>query len=285
MTSVDIDLIGVPVFVVDVEPDGVFRLKAINAADARIVGVDAAAVAGKRIEDCVPPDLAAPIIERFSTCVASADLVEYDEQMGSDVPPKWLRTTLTPVVEPASGRVVRIVGVCVEITERKAIETELARAAVLDPLTGVMNRRGLEREIDAAIDHGRATDEAFGLALIDLDQFKSINDTYGHRVGDAVLRHVANTLQAALSDGEVVARIGGDEFVTLLRFSSEDELHERRAILQRLMDRDDLLVGRAVRVRASLGCAIWTHPWTLDDLLSAADADMYRNKIGRRKAA
>ncbi|WP_019997698.1 sensor domain-containing diguanylate cyclase [Aureimonas ureilytica] len=285
MTSVDIDLIGVPVFVVDVEPDGVFRLVAINAADARVVGVDALAVAGRRIEDCVPPDLAAPIIARFSTCVASADLMEYDEQVGSDVSPKWLRTTLTPVVEPTSRRVVRIVGVCVEITERKAIETELARAVVLDPLTGVMNRRGLEREVEAAIDHGREADEAFGLALIDIDQFKSINDTYGHRVGDAVLCHVANTLQAALSDGEVVARIGGDEFVALLRLSSPNDLHERRASLQRLMDRDALLVGRAVHVRASLGCAIWHDPWTLDDLLSAADADMYRNKIGRREAA
>ena len=285
MTSVDIDLIGVPVFVVDVEPDGVFRLVGINAADARVVGVDAAAVAGRRIEECVPPDLAAPIIERFSTCVARADLVEYDEQMGSDMPPKWLRTTLTPVVEPVSGRVVRIVGVCVEITERKAIEAELARAVILDPLTGVMNRRGLEREVKAAIHHGFESEDAFGLALIDLDQFKSINDAYGHRVGDAVLRHVANTLQAALSDGETVSRIGGDEFVALLRVSSEDDLYERRAILQRLIDCDALLVGRAVRVRASVGCAIWTYPWVLDDLLSAADAEMYRNKIERRTAA
>ncbi|WP_062234832.1 hypothetical protein [Aureimonas sp. N4] len=88
MTSVDIDLIGVPVFVIDVEPDGGFRLIGINAADARIVGVDACVVAGRRIEECVPPDLAARITERFSTCVATADLVEYDEQMGFDIPPK-----------------------------------------------------------------------------------------------------------------------------------------------------------------------------------------------------
>lgn len=285
MTSVDIDLIGVPVFVIDVEPDGGFRLAGINAADARIVGVDASVVAGRRIEECVPPDLAAQIIERFSTCVATADLVEYDEQMGLDIPPKWWRTTLTPVLERSSGEVVRIVGVCVEITARRAIEAELALAAVLDPLTGAMNRRGLEREVAAAIDRGLVAEEAFGIALIDLDEFKSINDTYGHRIGDAVLRHVANVLQAAILEGETVSRIGGDEFAVLLHVSSRDEFHKRLATLRRLMDCDVLLVGQAIRVRASLGGAIWKQPWTLDDILAASDNEMYRHKTRRRTAA
>lgn len=201
MTSVDIDLIGVPVFVIDVEPDGVFRLIGMNPADARIIGVDACELVGRRVEEYVQPALLPQTIERFSTCVMTAELVEYDEQMGFDTPPKWWRTTLTPVVDPSSGQVVRIVGVCVEITARRALEAELALAAVLDPLTGAMNRRGLEREFAAAIDRGSAAEECFGIALIDLDRFKSINDTYGHRLGDAVLRHVAHVLQAAISEG------------------------------------------------------------------------------------
>ena len=285
MTSVDIDLIGVPVFVIDVEPDGVFRLVGINAADARIVGVDASQVVGRRVDECAPPDLAAPIIERFSTCVATAELVEYDEQMGLDTPPKWWRTTLTPVVEPSSGQVVRIVGVCVEITARRELEAELALAAVLDPLTGAVNRRGVEREFAAAVDRGSTTGELFGIALIDLDKFKSINDTYGHRLGDAVLRHVAHVLQAAISEGEVVSRIGGDEFAVLLRPSSEEDFHNRLNILRQLMDCDALLVGRAIRIRASLGGSIWTEPWTLDDILAASDNEMYRRKTDRRTAA
>ncbi|WP_062234834.1 GGDEF domain-containing protein [Aureimonas sp. N4] len=181
-------------------------------------------------------------------------------------------------MERSSGEVVRIVGVCVEITACRAIEAELALAVIVDPLTGTMNRRGLERSVAAAIDRGLVATEAFGIALIDVDEFKSINETYGHRIGDAVLRHVANVLQAAILEGETVSRIGGDEFAVLLRVSSRDEFHRRLAILRQLMDCDVLLVDRTIRVRASLGGAIWKQPWTLDDILAASDNEMYRHK-------
>ena len=277
MTTVDIDLIGVPVFIIDVEDDGGFRVVAINQADADALGLTASEVAGRRVEDCTAPDIAGHVIKRFSACVSTCRFLEYDEVMHTEGTARWWRTTLTPFLDRETGRVTRIVGVSVEITERKHAEAQLARAVVLDPLTGVLNRRGLEGSVSDAISNPDASGR-IALIVIDLDDFKAINDAHGHQIGDAVLLRVAQQLQASVSSDEVVARLGGDEFALILSVDDEADLERRVALLRRGLAGDQSHAGIELRVGASVGSALWTNGLTRSDLVSRADAEMYRHK-------
>lgn len=285
MTAVDIDLVGVPAFVVDVEEGETFRIAALNGPSERAKGCSASATVGRRLAECLPPRLALEIEARYRECLRKRSLHEYDEafQTGGDA--SWWRTTLTPVFDPTSGRIVRIVGLSIEITDRKRNEDQLRRAALTDALTGLANRRRLERAFEEAVAQAVETAKPFGLILIDLDHFKLINDTFGHRTGDDVLRHVGSLLSMSAGRREVVARLGGDEFALLVPVSNELELAGKVAALCRFFDRNLTMTDIVVNLGASVGAAFWTGRQSFEDLLAMADGAMYRQKAEQRSAA
>lgn len=285
MLGIDIDLIGIPAFVIDICSNGNFWVVAINRADAQAMNVEIRDVIGRRVEECVPPEVAEHILARYSECVSKRALHEYDERIGSGDEARWWRTTLTPVVEPQSGRVCRIVGVSVEITKRKEHEDILSDAAFSDPLTGLANRRRLERDVAHAITRARLEHRGFGLVVVDLDGFKPINDRHGHRRGDDVLRHIGSLLKLNVDHRETVARLGGDEFALIMETASAGDVRKRAAALGLLLDRNLLIAGESIKIGASVGCAFWTVETTFNELFEVADADMYRQKAIRKMAA
>jgi diguanylate cyclase len=153
--------------------------------------------------------------------------------------------------------------------------------ALTDPLTGLRNRRGLDR----ALARLSASGQSFGLVHVDLDRFKQINDTMGHPVGDLVLAAVGSRLRRAVRDDDSVARIGGDEFVVLLPGLSDHGLlhHVAQRLLMDLLH-PVMADGVAVEVSASLGVAVWdgAEPAPTDALLLAADRALYRSKDAGR---
>lgn len=146
-----------------------------------------------------------------------------------------------------------------------------------DDLTGLPNRRQFEERLRSAL--GRAP-TLHALLLLDLDHFKEINDGFGHLTGDSVLRVVAQRLRAAVSAGDVVARIGGDEFAVLVFEVESDRTVE--GIARRLVDAVEgpiVVDGHAHRVSTSIGIArLPIDGATAEVLISAADADLYRAK-------
>jgi diguanylate cyclase (GGDEF)-like protein len=159
-------------------------------------------------------------------------------------------------------------------------ESELRVAEFLaghDELTGLPNRRQFEERLHAAL--GRAA-TLHALLLIDLDRFKEINDGFGHLVGDDVLRVVAQRLRASVSAGDVVARIGGDEFAVLVFEVESDRSVEE--IARRLVDAVEgpiVIEGRTYRVGTSIGIARLPEDGsTAEALIGAADAHLYRAK-------
>lgn len=283
MTCVDIDLIGVPVFVLDVEEDGGFRIAGSNRANAQAIGLTAAMSVGRRIEDCASAEAAAFAIGRFSACVAAGRFLEYDQRMDADGAERWWHTTLTPRFDPVEGRVTQIVGVSVEITGRRRAEAALVRDATIDPLTGALNRRGLIAHLDAMAAQPDAASRAFGIAVVDLDGFKAINDRHGHQAGDAVLRHVAQLFLASAAPGEIVARTGGDEFALVLDVADRSDLDVRLEEFRRSLRHAPAAAGTDVRARSSIGGALWEPGRRVEDLLAEADADMYRRKRAARQ--
>ena len=280
--QVDIQTIGVPAFVIGVDPDGGLRMKSINRADEDATGLRLSDVADRLLGDCLPASIVPQVTARYRECIEKRALHEYDERLEIPGNTRWWRTTLTPIIDPSSDRVVEIVGVAIEITERKKAEIFLAEAAFLDPLTGIANRRRLLLDIDNVMSEAVYSRRRFGIVLIDLDGFKPINDRYGHKKGDDVLRHVAALLKLTSRENETVSRIGGDEFAMLIGASNESEFVAKVDALRRFLDRSMSIAEIEVDVGASVGASMWTGHETSEELLATADQDMYQQKATRR---
>lgn len=166
-----------------------------------------------------------------------------------------------------------------DVTERRRAEAEIRHLAFFDRLTDLPNRAKLEDDLRHAIaDAGRHRD-VFGAVYIDLDDFKPVNDKYGHAVGDRVLLEVAGRLRSGVREGDTVARLGGDEFVVLaLRIRSAADLGAIGHKLEDALSEPMTIDGRTVHVTASVGLALYEPGETAEDLLARADHGMYRAK-------
>ena len=143
-----------------------------------------------------------------------------------------------------------------EATARQLTEANarLQDLALLDPLTGIGNRRSLEIDLDRVCSQARRRGEPVGVLSIDVDRFKAINDTHGHAAGDAVLGHIAEQLQTQSRSGDIVARPGGDEFVVLLPGASQDVVELVGERIRRSVAASAASVaGRTVAATVSIG--------------------------------
>jgi diguanylate cyclase (GGDEF)-like protein len=165
------------------------------------------------------------------------------------------------------------------------LESELQQQIVVDELTNVYNRRGLAPALDRELAHYRRYREDFSLVLLDLDHFKQLNDAYGHAAGDAALIEVAEFLRSRLRDTDVLARIGGEEFLILLPHTALAAAQATVELLCRALREKRLtLFGTQVQVTASWGitntngCA----DTNAHELFRQADFALYRAKNNGR---
>jgi diguanylate cyclase (GGDEF)-like protein len=172
---------------------------------------------------------------------------------------------------------------------QESLVEQLRRAAAIDPLTGLVTRRVLDEAAQTALS-GAGQDEGTALVLIDLDRFKSINDTYGHPVGDAVLIHVADVLDSQTRSDTVVCRMGGDEIAVLLPgCSNENAMRRAQDLLDAVHAHPfQLEDGTLIAVSVSIGVAqVPVHAQALNRLYTVADQALYeakRNGRGRVSA-
>ncbi len=193
-----------------------------------------------------------------------------------------------PIFDQNHNSLIGAVLVFRDVTQLRLIASELAYQAKHDMLTGLMNRREFERRLETSLAHTPAqTEEPDWLCYLDLDQFKLINDTCGHLAGDELLKLVSRTLQAELRDGDLLARMGGDEFSILLsRCSAESANHITERVRHKLFASTFTWEGKTFNISGSFGLVpISANKITLYDLMSAADAACYvakdegRNRI------
>jgi diguanylate cyclase (GGDEF)-like protein/PAS domain S-box-containing protein len=187
------------------------------------------------------------------------------------------------------GSIVGAVEIFTDETARLAEERktkEMERLAFLDQLTQMPNRRYLEMSVKTALTEFQVHRDPFGVLVIDLDWFKSINDKSGHAIGDQALQEAAKTLTGALRTSDIVGRWGGDEFLAVARHVDVD-------ILKRLAERCCMLVARTsivsggerVSLTVSVGAAVACPDDSADTLIKRADELMYRSKAAGRGRA
>lgn len=183
---------------------------------------------------------------------------------------------IIPVSE--GGVVYENIIICQDITYLKQIEKELQFAAWHDSLTGLPNRSQLLKKIDQAIENR----SHFTLCFVDLDKFKPVNDTYGHHAGDMLLKHIARLLSNFVREDDIVARIGGDEFIILFHsISKENEIKKMVQRLYTIPEKNPLHYTNTdiIEFGFSIGYASYPHDASdAQELLNIADQAMYENK-------
>ena len=154
-----------------------------------------------------------------------------------------------------------------------------------DPLTGLPNRRSLDRQFEAGLAHATRAKASFSVVVLDLDRLKEINDTYGHEAGDRAIRSVGNVLRSTVRQTDLCARFAGDEFVVILWDCSPDNEARRVMEIQNAVAAHPFEPRTGVRMALSISAGPARCPddgTTFEELLAAADERMYRDKAGRR---
>jgi diguanylate cyclase (GGDEF)-like protein len=171
--------------------------------------------------------------------------------------------------------------------ETRRLYSDLLHRSEFDLLTDIHNRFSLDKRLDAQIELARLNAGIFGLIYIDLDEFKQVNDLYGHQVGDLYLQEVAVRMKGQLRSNDLLARLGGDEFAALVSvIHSRAGVEEIAQRMERCFDEPFEFEGYTLHGAASVGVAVYPEDGTTrDSLLSAADAAMYVAKHTKRPSA
>ncbi|MBU3903556.1 MAG: EAL domain-containing protein [Gammaproteobacteria bacterium] len=212
----------------------------------------------------------------------------WNRRKNGEIFPAWL--SITAVVDK-DGNVTNYVGAYVDFTERKKAENEIHHLAFYDPLSQLPNRRLLLDRLRQGIASGARNHTGGALMFLDLDNFKTLNDTKGHGIGDLLLIEVSRRLQACVREGDTVARFGGDEFVLLLEGLSEDSAHaavQARTVGEKVLhslSEPYQLEGAEFHSSSSMGITLFiNYKDTMDELLKQADTAMYEAKKSGRNA-
>ncbi len=199
-----------------------------------------------------------------------------------------LSAAFNPLAKPSAQEteaLSRAAGLAALAIETRRLYSDLLHRSEFDLLTDIHNRFSLEKLMDAHIDQARLEATIFGLIYIDLDNFKLVNDSHGHQVGDQYLQEVALRLKRQLRPHDKLARLGGDEFAALVPLvRTRAEVEEIAQRLERSFDEPFALEGLVLSGSASVGIALYPEDGaTRDNLLNAADAAMYIAKNAKRQ--
>ncbi|MCP9832712.1 MULTISPECIES: EAL domain-containing protein [unclassified Cyanobium] len=259
----------------------VLRLQGFTAEEvmARPFGEALGGEAAERLKGQISQELA-----QFSAGLRSSDIVSIDETelLSKDGSRVWTESVTKMVRNKRTGRV-ELHGVTRDITERKFAKEQIERLAFFDPLTGLANRTLLQDRIRNGLEVARRSNLPLALLVLDLDNFKHVNDNLGHAIGDRVLLEMAKRLKANLADADTLAHTGGDEFVVVLPDSDTTATLAMTERLRTLVAMAFSLGAEPLYLTASVGIAMFPDDGTTpEQLMSNANMALHQVKIAGR---
>jgi len=283
----------VPMFVIDDD----HKVTHWNRACEAIIGTKSSDVVGTKdqwkgfyseprpvLADLVLDNKLSELTEYYSKRWAPSALVENGWEATDHFPnfntgEKWLYFTAAPL-QNQEGKIIGAVETLQDVTNQKKYEAELEFQANHDPLTGLANRTLLMDRLSQAIAHATRDNRLLALLFIDLDNFKTVNDTFGHNIGDQLIRETAKKIESVIRTGDTVARFGGDEFVVLL-FEPENEDYVSD-VVQRILQEVATSYsheGKTLNIGSSIGVAMFPEDGlTATALMMNSDRAMYQVK-------
>jgi diguanylate cyclase (GGDEF)-like protein/PAS domain S-box-containing protein len=261
------------------------NIVAVNRAFTTLTGYTTEEVLGRNCRILQGPQTEPATIQKMGQALRAGQIFQgCVRNYRKDGSTFWNAITITPLRD-ASGRVMHYVSVQRDETEKHQIWDDLRQQSIRDPLTGLPNRAGLAQHLTLAIARAQRDGKAFAVGIIDLDDFKPINDTWGHAAGDALLRELAQRLQNQLRIADFLARLGGDEFVVVLEGLLPLQIEAQIATLARRLHQAvespyEVMPSQFAEIGMSLGLALYPGDGQEPDaLMRLADAALYEAKI------
>jgi len=204
-----------------------------NDAAARMYGYSREEAVGRPISILIPPERSGEEFEILRTVLKGEAIEQYEtERVSKDGRRLTVSLSVSPIRDKY-GDVVGAAAIARDVTERKRMERQLHYLAHHDALTGIYNRGRFQEELEQWLRYAERYQRSGAILLLDLDDFKVVNDTWGHAAGDALLQRVASALREHTRDSDIVARMGGDEFAVLL---SEVDAEGAMRVAQKLLE-------------------------------------------------
>lgn len=260
--------------------DGEGRLVSANKAFTRITGYAIEEILGRRLEELAPPEQGTPGYTEVFELVRTQGHWKGELWSRRKNGDRYVDARSISAVRDDSGQVVNYIILCSDVTKQKEDETRLQFLAHHDPLTGLPNRTQFQQRCEEALMRAARRNAKVAVLFVDLDHFKTVNDSLGHAHGDELLRNVATRLQECTRKTDTVARLGGDEFTILLGevADSGDIAFIARKIAGRLSTSFSI-AGHEVYVSASVGISCYPEDGqSAAALIRNADAAMYAAK-------
>ncbi|QOL49506.1 sensor domain-containing protein [Massilia litorea] len=256
----------------------------VNPAFERITGYSAIEVVGRDSRFMAAPGMDNNERQQVREAIAARRPVNVVfRNMRKDGELFWNDLSITPV-QGEHGETTHFIGVIMDVTATKQRTAHLEHEVNHDPLTGLANRNLMWDRLEQALHLSQRQKSMVGIVLIDLNNFKNINDSFGHEAGDVVLKVVARRLQASVREIDTVARLSGDEFVLVL--VNQPTLRFTLRMIERLrqsLTQPVSFMHKEIAVGASLGVAVYPHDGiTAPDLVRSADVAMYHAKATGR---
>jgi diguanylate cyclase (GGDEF)-like protein/PAS domain S-box-containing protein len=263
-----------------------------NKAAEKISGYTAEEVVGRACSDnilthvdcdgnCMCTDMC-PLAQSISDGKPRESQLYMHHKDGHRIPVSTRVTSLTD----SEGNIIGGIELFTDISHQAANELrikELEKLALLDNLTQLANRNYIERELQNRFDENRRFQMPFGILFIDIDHFKKFNDSYGHDVGDSVLKFVANTFVSNARSFDLYGRWGGEEFIGIVRNTTRDELESVGNRMRSLIEHSYLMHdNEKLHVTISIGATLITENDTIDSLIKRADTLLYQSKSSGR---
>jgi diguanylate cyclase (GGDEF)-like protein/PAS domain S-box-containing protein len=272
-----------PVGIWQVAPDG--KIVFANSALCALLEVEGIKdIIGKSYRSFLSPE-SVPIVDRecanWSQGIASTCEATFIGRRSREN--RHVEISGAPL-SSADGQVLNALSTVVDLTERKDAEALIRKLALNDPLTGLANRNLFQRRLELALQNARRSDHSVALMFLDLDSFKNVNDSFGHPIGDALLKEVGERLVKSVREIDTVARLGGDEFaVVAANFGDIETIH---AIAARIIDcikEPFVLDGVSITSGTSIGISFFPHDaMETQDLIKNADLALYQAKTRGR---
>jgi diguanylate cyclase (GGDEF)-like protein/PAS domain S-box-containing protein len=265
--------------------DRELRCQVWNRFMEQLTGLPAQEVLGKRASDFFPVLGEQPIDEVLGRVLKgeTVSLSETSYMVPGTERQGWISASYRPQHD-TKGNVTGIIGKVVDLTERKRAEQQMEYQSYHDALTGLANRRLFQEHLSLAIALAQRKRRPVSVLFLDLDHFKVVNDSLGHTLGDTLLREIATRLRSSVREGDVVARVGGDEFTIVLQEleKKEDAAAMAQRVLRVIAEPIEI-DGQRLYITASIGITVYPDDGEdAETLLKNADNAMYRAKaVGR----
>jgi diguanylate cyclase (GGDEF)-like protein/PAS domain S-box-containing protein len=254
-----------------------YRYLFVNQKHLERIGLSEEQILGKEYSSFHSPDETRWFVEKVNKIIKTGESLQHEHRSLKDG--RYFFLTMSPVKVNDEG-IMAVTVISKDVTEFKLMEEELHKLSMTDELSGLYNRRGFFTLADQQLKIAKRTNRRMTLLSIDMDNLKGINDTLGHKVGDIAILQTAHILRESFRESDIIARIGGDEFVVLQVEITDTQPDTMVSRLQRNIEDYNAKIDGVYELSLSMGAAHFDHenPKGIEDLLVEADKFMYEHK-------